>query len=169
MLPLLHRSSYSMAMKDVYRSAASVMVLRQASGDGFQFLLLHKPRKNDAWQLPQGGVEQGENVEQAALRELLEEAGITCTFLGESERVYQYDFPPRYRRFRPDNVCGQRICYVFALADPDAQVTVDNKEVDGFKWIDPSRIPAYVHRKEYVDIVKGLYEEAVSLVRNDKT
>ncbi len=61
-------------MPDVYRSAASLIVLRPrrgGSGDP-QMLLLHKPRKRDAWQLPQGGCEEGETIEQAALRELME-------------------------------------------------------------------------------------------------
>ncbi|NOS68279.1 MAG: NUDIX domain-containing protein, partial [Candidatus Peribacteraceae bacterium] len=92
----------------------------------YQILLLHKPRKKDAWQLPQGGVEGDENVTEAALRELKEEAGLDgCRVLGVSERVYQYDFPESFRRFRPDNVKGQRIEYVFALAPKDAIVTVD--------------------------------------------
>ena len=106
-------------MLDHYRPAASVLVLRPSGGQGMQYeiLLLHKPRKNDAWQLPQGGVEEGESVTQAAIRELQEEAGLTeCRLIGVSPRVYQYDFPASFRRFRPDDVCGQRIQYVFALA-----------------------------------------------------
>lgn len=157
-------------MRDVYRQAASILVVRPSevcTPDGceviYQLLLLHKPRKNDAWQLPQGGVEAGENTEQAAVRELMEEAGLGgCTVLGKSEHIYQYDFPPSYRRFRRDNVCGQHIEYVFALAPKDAAVKVDEKEVNSYAWIDIGQLGAYVKRPEYRVLVERLYKEAVA-------
>ncbi len=154
-------------MSDVYRSAASILVLRPAAdGASPELLLLHKPRKNDAWQLPQGGVEAGENAEQAALRELFEEAGIRdCRVIGKSEKVYCYDFPESYRRFRPDNVCGQRIEYVFAAVPPDVQVRVDDKEVNAHTWITIEVLDQYIERKEYRQLVKELYEEAVGLLQ----
>ncbi len=157
-------------MPDVYRSAASVLVLRPvADGQGYQLLLLHKPRKKDAWQLPQGGVEQGEDTVRAALRELKEEASLSdCTVIGRSESVYQYDFPPAFRRFRPDNVCGQRIEYVFAMAKADAPVTVDGKEVDGFVWIDVSELEKYIKRFEYLELVGKLYEEAQMKIQDTR-
>ena len=159
---------------DIYRPAASILVLRpvEVCKPGgvcetiYSILLLHKPRKNDAWQLPQGGVEAGESVTEAALRELNEEASLTgCTVLGVSARVYQYDFPESFRRFRPDNVKGQRIEYVFALAPKDAKVTVDGKEVDSSVWVDLSQLTQYIKRGEYVEIVQGLYEEAIERLK----
>lgn len=155
-------------MEDVYRRAASVVLLRAASGEpAFQLLLLHKPRNKDDWQLPQGGVEQGETIEQAALRELHEEAGVRegVRVLGKSSRAYQYDFPPSYRRFRPDNVCGQSIEYVFALAPEHAKVRVDNKEINGHVWITREELPQYIRRKEYLVFVSNLVEEAVVLAK----
>ena len=55
-------------MPDTYRSAASILVLRNAKRGGVkhELLLVHKPRKKDAWQLPQGGMEEGETPEQGA-------------------------------------------------------------------------------------------------------
>lgn len=160
-------------MSDIYRRAASILVLRPVEvcipGEGcqtvYQILLLHKPRKKDAWQLPQGGVEEGEDATQAAVRELKEEASLDgCRILGVSERVYQYDLPASYRRFRPDNVKGQHIDFVLALAPKDAAITVDAKEVDAYVWIDVSQLPQYLKRGEYLGLVKGLYEEAIGLV-----
>jgi putative (di)nucleoside polyphosphate hydrolase len=130
--------------------------------DIYQLLLLHKPRKNDAWQLPQGGVEEGETVEQAALRELMEEAGISdCTIIGKSEHCYQYDFPESFRRFRRDDVCGQCIHYLYGLAPTDVAVQVDNKEIDGHIWVDLQQIGHYVKRPAYKELVENLYAEAM--------
>lgn len=159
------------AKEEIYRQAASVVLLRSSAvcspegcGKHYEVLLLHKPRKRDDWQLPQGGVEEGEDVEEAALRELKEEAGISgVKVLGRSQEVYQYDFPPSYRRFRPDNVRGQCIAYVFALASGDEQVTVDQKEVDGFVWVSEENLSHYIRRRAYEDLVRRLVQEAVRL------
>lgn len=158
-------------MKDTYRSCASVIVFRPTSvcsPDGcsvvHEFLLLHKPRKCDAWQLPQGGVEEGETLEEAAMRELQEEAGITGTVLGKSSEVYQYDFPSSYRSFRPDHVCGQCIEFVIALLNEGETVQVDQEEVDAHTWILPEQIPQYIQRKEYAEVVERLVKEGQTVL-----
>ncbi len=153
-------------MKEVYRSAASVLLLRLApKGEGYQILLLRKPRKRDAWQLPQGGREEGETIEQAAMRELNEEAGIEhAKVLGRSKQIYQYDFPGSYRRFRPDHVRGQKIEFVIALTDPETPVQVDGKEVNKFVWVFPSQLRLYVKRKEYLMLIQRVCEEAKQLL-----
>lgn len=155
-------------MPEVYRQAASLLVLRRdpAAGGGLKLLLLHKPRRRDAWQLPQGGMEAGETGEQTALRELSEEAGLTnVTLLGQSHEVYQYEFPASFRRFRPDDVKGQRILFFIAEAHDD-RITVDGKEIDKFLWIDPSQLPRFVKRKEYLELVKRVLKEGRNLLAN---
>ena len=56
-------------------------------------------RRNDtpgeAWQMPQGGIDEGETPRAAALRELKEETGIeSVELLAESEGWFSYDLPP---------------------------------------------------------------------------
>lgn len=150
-------------MQDTYRYAASMLLFRTREGvlNGGEVLLLHKPRKKDAWQLPQGGFEQGETAEECAVRELKEEAGLEgVEMLGKSSTVYQYDFPASYRRFRPDHICGQRIEFVYAIAPENAEVTVDAKEVDRYEWVKPEQLPKFLKRKEYLELVMHLLEEA---------
>ena len=149
---------------DVYRACASVMVFRSTE-DGYEFLLIHKPRKRDDWQLPQGGVEEGESSTEAALRELKEEAGVTVETVGKSDLVYQYDFPPSYRRFRPDNVCGQRIEFTFAILKEGEKVQVDENEIDGHIWVLPGQESSYIKRKEYLGIVRKLSGEGLKYIK----
>ncbi len=153
---------------EVYRRCASIAVFRPAKvcapggscAASYELLLLHKPRKSDAWQLPQGGCEEGETTQQAAERELKEEAGITADVVGRSAKVYQYDFPPSYRRFRPDNVRGQRIEFVFALLQGGGPIRVDGKEIDAYVWVSLGQIGQYVKRREYLAILTAIVEEA---------
>ena len=149
-------------MIDHYRSCASIVVY---STDGEEVLLLHKPRKRDAWQLPQGGEEKGESLEEAAKRELKEEAGVSAEVFGRSANVYQYDFPASYRRFRPDNVCGQRIEFVFARLKDGETVQVDEDEIDDHVWVLPEQIGKYIKRKEYLGFVRKIVEEGKGLLR----
>lgn len=155
--------------QDCYREAASILLLRpdaDGSWEGLEVFLIHKPRKKDAWQLPQGGKEEGESHEECAVRELREEAGIEgVRVLGTSDKVYQYDFPQSYRRFRPDNICGQRIVYVVGAVGRDVPVALDGVEVDDFVWVTPDKIPSYVKRKEYLTLIRQLLAEAKDLLR----
>ena len=65
-----------------------------------KYLIVHKPRKDDAWQFPQGGVDEGETEEMAVLREFKEEVGTDeIKILGKSEVTYQYDFPQGFIRY----------------------------------------------------------------------
>ncbi|MDD5751419.1 MAG: NUDIX domain-containing protein [Candidatus Peribacteraceae bacterium] len=153
-------------LKEVYRACASIVVFRPAEeGIAHEILILHKPRKRDSWQLPQGGVEAGESVPEAALRELKEEAGMEVSMIGQSGIVYQYEYPASYRRFRPDNVRGQRIAFIFANVGREVPVNVDGKEIDGFVWARPEDIPRYIRRKQYLQIIRNLLAEAADLLR----
>ena len=79
-----------------YRPCAGIMVLNRA---GLVFIGRrnsgpeHTDTKND-WQMPQGGIDEGEDTYQAALRELYEETNIkSVEKLGEIREWLYYDIP----------------------------------------------------------------------------
>ncbi|MDD5054686.1 MAG: NUDIX domain-containing protein [Candidatus Peribacteraceae bacterium] len=149
-----------------YRSAVAVLVLKKDSDGSARILLVHKPRKSDAWQLPQGGIEEGETPEVAALRELNEEAGLLLAVpVQMSAHTYCYDFPPEFlARYNPVNA-GQKLCFVALEAPDDSVVKVDHDEVDDFRWVLPEELERYNPRKEYVEVILRVLEERMRGIR----
>ncbi len=125
-----------------------------------EVLIVHKPRKNDAWQIPQGGIEEGETMEEAARRELMEETGVTVEGeLHRSQHHYQYDYPAGFIRAKHPRFKGQRLDFFVAFVPRSLSVQVDKRELDQYLWIDPADLPKYLKRKEYREVVEKVIEE----------
>ena len=79
-----------------YRPCVGVMLLNTAGlvWIGRRFDKQNDEGKGHWWQMPQGGIDKGEDVPTAALRELAEETAVTSAeIIAESSRWYNYDLP----------------------------------------------------------------------------
>lgn len=129
-----------------------------------QFLLVHKPRTNDAWQLPQGGIDAGENPAQAAKRELQEEVSATVNQLYSTNVVYEYMFPNSYSSRFTNEYCGQQIVFHIGICTNPNNLHVDNHEIDAYAWITIAQISDYVERLEYKTIIEHLAAQAPKIL-----
>jgi 8-oxo-dGTP pyrophosphatase MutT (NUDIX family) len=103
------------------------------AGETHEYLLLRRlPAHGGFWQGVTGAVEPGEALDEAAIRELLEETGLTPMRLIRTD--YQYTF--RVRKTRPGLPPGTRITEQVFLALLDAKVdpTLDPAEHDAWDW-----------------------------------
>ena len=79
-----------------YRPNVGIM-LRNADGLVVTAQRVDRPAGSDAWQMPQGGIDKGEEPQAAALRELQEETGIASDLVvieAEAPDWIPYDLPP---------------------------------------------------------------------------
>jgi len=124
--------------------------------EGCQYLIVKKPRKNNAWQFPQGGVDAGESGWQAAKRELVEECGesLCVKFKGEQALgTYQYLFPADFKRHDP-KIVGAKVSF-FRAEYIDGEVEVDGKEIIDHKWVVESELKDYFD-SEYLKKMKKM-------------
>lgn len=132
----------------MYRQVAAAII-----GKDDKYLLVKKPRKDHAWQFPQGGVDEGETHLSAAYRELREECGETLAvdFLNTEIGRYKYDFPQEFDR-HDKGVIGAEVVF-FKGGYVSGTVELDQNEVVDFQWCTKDEIQQKVDL-EYWEVVK---------------
>ncbi len=121
------------------------------------FVGKRKDNPGDKWQMPQGGVDKGENYITAMKRELLEETGIkNIEIIKEIEKIYQYELPQnlvgiiwkgKYR--------GQKQkWFITRFLGKEEEINLNTKHAEfiDWKWIQPNLLPEVI-----VDFKKNLY------------
>jgi putative (di)nucleoside polyphosphate hydrolase len=99
----------------------------------------------NAWQMPQGGIEQGEDARAAARRELREEVGTDrAELVAESGYWYAYDLPPELRPARWDGrYQGQAqrwFGFRFTGTDRDIDIAAHEPEFVRWRWAHPDEV-----------------------------
>ncbi len=100
-----------------------------------------------SWQFPQGGVDEGEDLEAAALRELYEETGIrSVRFLGRTRDWIHYDFPPEVLAHKKigKNFKGQKqiwFAYLFTGQESEIDLAAHHEqEFSRWEWCDLDKV-----------------------------
>ena len=144
-----------------YRLNVGIMLINH---DGLVFVGQRRDNHSDAWQMPQGGIDDGENPKEAALRELHEETGIPANLvqvLEVSENWISYDLPKDLisqlwgGRFR-----GQKQkWYLMRFLGSDAEVNIQTEtpEFSAWKWIPPDALVENI-----VPFKKSVYQKVLS-------
>jgi putative (di)nucleoside polyphosphate hydrolase len=125
--------------------------------------------QQDSWQIPQGGIDDGEAPVEAACRELWEEVGTTrALLLRESARWLLYDVPeaarPAHWKGRWQGQAQRWFALAFTGRDTDIDIAAHDQEFDAWQWmaaaemldrIVPFKRPTYdAVVEEFRDLVK---------------
>lgn len=146
--------------KRPYRPCAGICLV---NADNKVFVGQRIDSQNDAWQMPQGGIDEGETPVIAAFREMLEEIGTNkATLIGELKMPLDYDLPIElankmwHGQFR-----GQRQYWFllrFTGTDSDINLNTEHPEFKAFKWVDMNIVPTLaIHFK--ADIYRTVITE----------
>lgn len=143
--PRPYRPNVGVALFD---AAGRVLVCRRIGDDGPEVIA-----PGLEWQMPQGGVDPGEEAEMAARRELREETGVgRAELLGRMAEPLTYDWPPyagpphRLTRWRGQS----QTWFAFRFGGADSDIDLGGAapgepvEFDAWRWERLERIPALV-------------------------
>jgi putative (di)nucleoside polyphosphate hydrolase len=144
-----------------YRPCAGIMLVND---DGHVFVGKRIDSDLDAWQMPQGGIDPGEDAEVAAIRELGEETGIApqlISIVARSAGEHLYDLPPemvgilwkgKYR--------GQsQIWFLmrFHGSDVDVNIATEHPEFERWQWVPHTQLVDLI-----VPFKKELYANVIA-------
>ena len=140
----------------MYRKNVGVVVFNKT---GKVLLCARADQEEMCWQFPQGGMENGEDIEKAARRELFEETGIKkVRLVSRMEKALRYDFPEHFRLpFQ-----GQEqywVLFYFEGDDKEINLAINPQEIEfkDYMWGDIGLAQKYIvefKKKVYAEVIK---------------
>ena len=146
-----------------YRPCVGIMLL---NADGHVFVAQRIDQQVEAWQMPQGGIDDGEAPATAALRELAEEIGTDkAEILAESPDWIPYDLPEdladKVWKGRYRGQTQKWFAMRFTGADSDIDINTKHPEFDAWRWAAMGDLPNLI-----VPFKRAVYEQVVGMFRH---
>ncbi len=152
-----------------YRPCVGLMILNEK---GQVFVAQRVDERSGAWQMPQGGIDPGEDPRAAALREMKEEIGTdNAEIVAESREWHRYDLPAHLiRKVWGGRYRGQAqrwFALKFLGRDEDIRLDGHHPEFSAWCWVDLERLPKLIvpfKRDVYAKVIEE-FRPAVEEIR----
>lgn len=153
-----------------YRPCVGVMLINR---QGLVWIGRRADKPNDEgsgqwWQMPQGGIDKGEDASEAALRELYEETSVTSAeIIAESPDWYKYDLPPHLigkswgGRYRGQTQKWFALRFTGEDSEVDLKPPGHKQEFDQWRWANLDEIMGVI-----VPFKREVYEKVISAFRH---
>ena len=116
-----------------YRPNVSAVILSSKYPEKCEFFIAHRSDIKNAWQFPQGGIDEGETPQEALIRELQEEIGYNdIEIIAEFPEWISYEFPNVIsKKMYPFK--GQRQKYFLVRLKEDTHINLNAHSVPEFE------------------------------------
>ena len=141
-----------------YRKGVGMMVFN----DKKKIFVGKRIDNQTAWQMPQGGVDDNEDYETAAKRELFEETGIqSIRIIKKSKGIYTYNLPEYLlgKIWKGKYIGQKQNWFLMKFLGPDSEINLNQKypEFNQWKWVDIDDLPKLIvpfKKKLYLSVIQ---------------
>lgn len=153
-----------------YRPCVGVVLLNKA---GLVWVGRRADKQNDEgtgqwWQMPQGGIDKGEDPRAAVLRELYEETSVrSAEIIAEAPEWYKYDLPEHLigkswgGRYRGQTQKWFALRFTGEESEIDLRPPGHKQEFDAWRWVRIDEIPQLI-----VPFKRAVYEQVIAAFRH---
>ena len=155
-----------MSKKDLYRPNVAMIIVSNNYPDKKEIFIAQRNDLSNVWQFPQGGIDEGEEVQEALFREMEEEIGTKkAKIIAEYPEWISYDFPSKIaKRMKPYK--GQKQKYFLLKLKKSAKINLDTKhpEFSDYKFVklkDVLSMSASFKKDVYKKVIKYFKKEGL--------
>lgn len=151
--------------KNLYRPNVAMIIVSNEYPQKKEIFIAQRNDLTDIWQFPQGGIDEGEEVQEALFREMKEEIGTDkATIIAEYPEWISYDFPDKIaKKMKP--YTGQIQRYFLVKLKKSAVLNIDTKhpEFMDFKFVnveDVLNLTAHFKKPVYETVINYFKKES---------
>ena len=153
-----------MSKKDSYRPNVAMIIVSNNYPEKKEIFIAQRNDLLDIWQFPQGGIDKGEEVEEALFRELEEEIGTDkAKIVAEYPEWISYDFPQKIaKKMKPYKGQTQRYFLMKLKKSAVINLATEHPEFIDYKFVGVDELLSHTaHFK------KPIYEKVINYFKNE--
>ncbi len=126
-----------MNKKDSYRPNVAMIIVSNNYPQKKEIFIAQRNDLLDIWQFPQGGIDKGEEVQEALFRELEEEIGTSkAKIVAEYPEWISYDFPEKIaKKMKPYKGQTQRYFLLKLKKGAEINLATEHPEFSDYKFV----------------------------------